>query len=149
MTTIAVENLTPDLIQELETIVRNNWDETGDGFGIDLDVDWDAYLLLAETGDLRFFVCRDDGVIVGYSVFVITRYPRSKHVPYAMQDTIYVLPKYRVGGLGIRLVRFIEDELRKDGVQLITQAARSGTAFDKVLRHNGYELTHHNFLKRL
>lgn len=116
---------------------------------IPLDVDHDRYLLADDLGILRVFTVRDAGRLVGYACFCVGFSLRHKTSYQATQDSLYLAPEYRKGTLGIRFIRFIEEALRKDGVQVIRQHAHPETVLDRMLPRMGYVHAHNEYEKRI
>lgn len=147
---IQVEPLSRDLIARLDDIINRNWAETGGYGGLDLAPDWDSYLNLEVRGMFRCYVVTGpDWAIVGYAFYTVMYHPQSQYTSFAMQEACFVDEQYRKDGVGIQLVKFIEHDLRDGNIELMTQSARPGTPFNKVLERMGYELAENTYLKRL
>ena len=138
------------MICALQPLLEDNWNETGGYADLELDVDWDTYRKLDELGVFYAFVLYDGVDIIGYSFYIrAPHHPHDQSKHFAIQDTFYVVPEYRQQGAGLMLLAMVEDFLRHDGVDLITQAAKPGSGFNKVLQLRGYEHTENMYLKRL
>lgn len=83
---------------------------------IKLAPDWDRYYQMEFLGRLAVFTARDDGKLIGYSIFFLDTLMHYKDTRVASNDVLYLHPNYRTG-LGaialIRLIRFSESEIKK------------------------------------
>lgn len=80
---------------------------------IPLDVDEARYKWIESQGGLHLCTIRADSKLVGY--FILTLIP---HLHYksaglmAYTDVYYILPEFRKGGAGVRLIKFVERTLK-------------------------------------
>ena len=105
---------------------------------IKLNPDWESYHTLEELGKLSIFTVRDNGKLVGYFVLLVSNSLHYADHVYAINDIIYVHPDYRKGFLGIRLIKFAESCLKKDGVSIIMINTTMHKDFGKILSRIGY-----------
>jgi GNAT superfamily N-acetyltransferase len=85
-----------------------------------LNPDWARYEQMEAAGNLVCFTARDDGRMVGYSVFLLSWHLHYNTVRVAANDVLYLHPDYRKGMIGIRLIKYSEAELGKYGADWIT-----------------------------
>lgn len=138
------------IIGSLEPVVEANWAETGGYADLELNVDWETYRQLDQLGIFYAFVVYDELDIIGYSFYIrAPSHPHDTTKQFAVQDTFYILPEHRSKGAALNLMAYIETYLLNEGVDVITQAAKPGTGFNKVLQQRGYEHTENMYLKRL
>lgn len=145
-------NLDAGIICSLMPGIRRNWAETGGFADLDLDIDWETYRVLDDSGILVVFAAYDCDTndIVGFLFYVtVPGHPHDQKVPYAIQDTFYVEPEYRGLGVGLTMLAYAEIYLKNEGIGVVTQAAKPGSGFNKVLKSKGYEHTENMYLKRL
>lgn len=86
----------------------------GDDYGAP-NLDWDSYLAASQAGQCVAVTLRDQGELVGYSVFFISRNPRYKHLIEASNNGIFLEKKYR-GGYGRALSKKSDEYLQAAGV---------------------------------
>ena len=114
-----------------------------------LDIDHDRYLLADDLGILRVFTVRDETRLIGYACFCVQFSLRHKTSLQATEDSLYLAPEYRKGTTGVRFIKFIENVLSLEGVQLIRQHAHPDTTLDALLPKMGYEHCHNEWERRL
>jgi GNAT superfamily N-acetyltransferase len=105
---------------------------------IKLNPDWESYEKLEELGKLSIFTVRDNGKLVGYFVLLVSTSLHYVDHVYAISDIIYVHPDYRKGFLGVRLLKFAERCLKKDGVSIVMVNTKIHKPFGKILSRIGY-----------
>lgn len=105
---------------------------------IALDPDYEVYESLEASGRLRSFTVRDDGVLVGYSIFILTWNLHYRSTRQADNDLIFLHPEHRKGFTGIDLIRYSEQQLLEYGVDKITWHVKSKNDFGPVLKWLGY-----------
>ena len=138
MTTYAREPYAA-VIDEIKPLLHEHWQEIATYQDIPLDPDYPAYEMAEQHGRLRIFTARRDGVLVGYGVlFVGNLHYKSSRI--ATQDILFVLPEHRLGRVGFGLVRFLDAQLKAEGVQVVYQHVKlAHPALGRVLSHVGYE----------
>ena len=141
---INLEGLTDNLINEVKTIIDENYAETAQ-FDIPLDIDWDTYKSIDNA--FKAFIMRDGNKIVGILFFVTCSYPHIKTMFMAQQVTFYVKPDYRKYSL--KMIKDSEIYFESIGIDLIIQSARYGSDFCKVLDAKEYEPTDITYVKRI
>lgn len=138
------------VICDLTPLIEANWAETGGYADLELNVDWDTYRQLDDLGVFYCFVMYDGTDPIGYSFYIAApSHPHDRTKRFAVQDTFYVTPEQRARGAGLSLLAYVEAFLMKEGIDVITQAAKPGSSFNKVLERKGYEHTENMYLKRL
>ena len=117
---------------------------------IPLSVDVARYRALEVAGALRIFAARHEDQLVGYAVFITSPNAHYTSSLCAAQDVLYVDPAHRRGRVGLNLVRFAEAELRRLGVQVVTQHVKvAHPALGRLLEHENYTMVEHVYAKRL
>ena len=135
---------------EVREILPMQWQEMSlNKDTIPLDVDWTFYERAFALGLATIYTARDDGKLVGYIIFFLTpRHPHYNHM-WIRDDTVYIHPDYRTGGVATALFDFFEADLSKDGPVVIQIETRAGhEALDHLLKSRGYYDTGHVYGKR-
>ena len=67
-----------------------------------------------------------------------------------MQDILFLLPEFRGSTVGFRLVKFCDEQLRAEGVQVVYQHVKNAhPMLGAVLSRVGYEPVETIYAKRL
>jgi len=105
--------------------------------GINLDINWESYMLVAEAKMLRAFSARVDGVLVGFSVFFIVSPFRENQELRAQLDALYLAPEYRTAWTGIKFIKFCENCLKIDVTEIMFSSLVKHD-YAPVLKYLGY-----------
>lgn len=145
----ACEQLSDDLIGELEKLIYLADIELWDDVEEKIDLDWDAYHQMEKLGIFSLYTVRDNFRLVGYCSFMVVSDPHYRGKIRALQDSIYVLPLYRKAGVGVGIIDYSEKRLREDfGVASIQQTVNVQIDFSSLLERKGYEFTEKAMVKR-
>lgn len=133
-----------DVIGEIGPLLTRHWHEVAHYHDIPLTPNWAAYAQLQALGALRIYTGRDDGkdrLLIGYSVFTVHQGVHYALSSEADEDLLFVLPEYRKGRFGLKLMQFAERELEAEGVQLIKRRTKvtERLNFGAMLERMGYE----------
>lgn len=114
---------------------------------VPLDINWDRYA--AAGKNYRFFVAKDEDVIVGWIGFFV--YDHLRHIGYKMakEDWYYVVPSYRGNGIGRRLFEYAEKFLKLDGVRRVMVTCKVDHDHSGLIESLGYKHYEKNFTKVL
>ncbi|MEM1522332.1 MAG: GNAT family N-acetyltransferase [Thermofilaceae archaeon] len=98
------------------------------------DLEWFKALLSVRSRRRKVLVAEYDGQLAGFAIAY--RYRRLAYI-----DSIAVKPECRSMGVGSRLLAYLEDELRRDGAEVVALSVKDSNkrALDFYLR-NGYQL---------
>jgi GNAT superfamily N-acetyltransferase len=130
-----------DVIDEVRPLLEQHWQEVAHYPDIPLTPNWFLYEQAELFGILRIYTGRDDGQLIGYSVFMVhpgVHYMTSKE---ADEDLLFVAPDYRNGRFGLQLMQFAERELAVEEVQLVKRRTKVAERlnFGRLLERMGYE----------
>ena len=136
--------------EEGEVLLQAHWEEIAlNKSKIKLNPDWDAYGMLEEYGRLGLYTARKEGKLVGYFVVIAEKSIHYKDHIFAANDIIYLDPEHRKGFLGLKLIRFVEEELKSMGVSVLTINTKVHRPFDVVMKRLGFSLTERTYSKYL
>jgi GNAT superfamily N-acetyltransferase len=139
MVDLAVETMAT-VREEIEPLLLAHYDEIAlHKDTIKLDVDWGKYEGLERNGGLRVYTAREDGRLVGYSVFFLAWNMHYKSTLFGQNDVLYLTPEHRKGTTGLRLIKFSEDELRKDRVDKVVWHVKVANDWSAILERSGYQ----------
>jgi GNAT superfamily N-acetyltransferase len=128
--------------EEIKPLIIKHWEEIALNQDIiELNPDWDAYGELDRSGLLRVFTVRNkEESLVGYFVVIVSRSLHYKDHVFANNDIIFVLPEYRKGTTGIKLIDFAERELEAEGIRALNINTKDHQSFDAILQRRGYQM---------
>lgn len=150
-TTYATETLTEAFFDEVAPLLERHYEEIAHWKDMKLNAHREKYMGMAKANVLRIFTARNDGVLIGYCVYFIS--PSLHYAPFnfAHQDILFIDKPHRGSTLGLRLVRYSHQELKKDKVDVVFQhtKAREELNIGAFLRRVGYELLDEIYAYRL
>lgn len=117
----------------------------GDEYGVP-DIDWDLYLTLSERNKCVVVTVRDNGKLVGYSVYTLGNNPRYRDIREAGSAGIFLEKEYR-GELSHRLIQKADEYLQKIGIQE-THYILSDDRVGRLLGRDGYKSKYKMWSKR-
>lgn len=139
MKTYQREYLHSRLEEELASLLQAHWEEIARNKGINvLNPDYERYYQAQDNDSLRIFTARDEGVLIGYSIFFISRNAHYQDSIQAVNDIIYIDPNQR-GFASIRLLQFAEQQLLEDNVDIIHMHMKIEHDHPKLFKFLGYE----------
>lgn len=108
-----------------------------------MGLDNDFYADLEKRNFLLVVTARRDGQLIGYYVgIVIGHHPHNKEGgKVSTTDMFYLSPEHRRGGAGAKLLRFVEQELRAEGVKKATISTKLHFESGELLDALGWEKT--------
>lgn len=141
--------------RELPKLFERHWQEVALNHDkVPLDPDWDKYFQLDIAGMLRVLTVRVEERLVGYHFILI--YPALHYFSTmtAESDMFYLLPRYRKGLTGYRLLKIARDTLAENGVKMHAINIKLHIEQDRgtlapLLRRMGYTATEVQFVKLL
>lgn len=143
------ERLNQQLIDDITPLLKLHYDEIAQYKHINvLDPDYTQYYRLQANDALRVYTVRDNGDLVGYSVYFIApnaHYPGSIH---ANNDVLFVLPEYR-GTTGRKLLQYAEAQLKLGGVDLIHMHMKVEHDKPALFKRMGYTHSENLYTKAL
>ncbi len=105
---------------------------------VKLDVLWTRYKELEERGNLMAIGLWEDGVLIGYSAFIIIPHIHYKNVIVGQNDVLFLTKSKRKGRAGLRLIQESEKFLEKRGVTKVIWHCKYGTSLGPILDNMGY-----------
>lgn len=137
------------VIQEGFNLIKEHWEEIA--FykeEVPLAPDYDKYRQLEESGQLFVVTARDDNdSLVGYSVYIIQQGLHYVSTKFAINDLVFISKEHRKGTAGIRLIKYAEQQLKKEGVEVIVMRVKDNKDFSKMLSFLGYDEMERTFSK--
>lgn len=122
-----------------EPLLRRHWIEIAHYLDITYDPQWDKYELLEASGVLRIYTARLDGRLIGYCVFVVGYNLHYRASLEANEDVLFLAPEHRKGRVGLKLIQFVDAQLKAEGVQLVRRHIKFAHDHFPLLERMGYE----------
>jgi GNAT superfamily N-acetyltransferase len=149
MTITITQEKYDEIIQEAMPLIQRHYNEIAwNKEKIPLDIDHDFYKMLENNGCLFIYCARQDGVLVGYSAWVVQ--PRNLHyksLKAAKNDVIFVEKSKRGSIIGKMLLNHAEKELKSKGVNMLMLHIKEKMNWGRLAEHLGYEHTEASWWK--
>jgi len=140
MITFAIESFS-DAYPESIALLRDHYAEisTHAAHGIELVPMLDVYRAREMDGSLMTVVGRQEGEIVAYFSAFIAPGLHYRDCLTCLPDIFYVRPDLRTGRAGIRMFKFVENELRRRGVKRWAVGSKIAHDASALFRYLGFE----------
>lgn len=92
-----------------------------------LDLDFMQYEVLDALQRIRCYTARIGGALVGYASYIVGGTMHHRTLKRATHEALYVMPEYRAGGTGARLLAYAERMLASEGIASVTAQGNSET----------------------
>ena len=124
----------------LGDLYQDHWDEIANDKQLKvLKPNRAAYERMENEGALvSLFVYDILDDIVGYSVNIVVPHIHYVDLITAHNDIIFIRKDYRLGSLGLRLIKETEKAVKLKGAQLMLWHAKENTALSKIIPRMGY-----------
>lgn len=125
------------VLGEIQPLLERHWREIAYFQDIPLEPDYGGYERAEAANRLRIFTARRDGALVGYAIFFLGNL-HYKSARIATQDILFLVPECR-GFPGYRLIRFSDQQLKAEGVEVTYHHVKVAHDFGPLLVHMGYQ----------
>ena len=127
------EEVYQEVIEELKPLFKDHYEEIAMYKDkIALNPDYDKYDTLGEH--LFIVTARDEGTLIGYTIFFVNNHLHYKDHMYAANDIIYIDPKYRHDVAAFEMMEYAEDLLKHMGVSVISMHMKAYAAFETLMK---------------
>lgn len=148
MTTFQIEDYMV-VEPELQAIYPEHYEELTVSKNFPLDPDYERYRKMSQMGILKLYTCRDDGVLIGYVVMVVGPGLHYKTCMVAHEDLYYLKKDYRKGRLGIKMFQYVEEELKKIGIDRVVMGTKVYSDNSRLFEYLGYRFYEKLYTKEL
>tara|TARA_R110000744_G_scaffold12907_6_gene38051 strand:+ start:686 stop:1138 length:453 start_codon:yes stop_codon:yes gene_type:complete len=140
-----------DVLGDIKPLLIKHWEDIAlDKDAVKLDPSWEMYDYLANHGNIHVTTVRnDDGVMVGYCVYILSRAMHYATETYADGDIFWLDPDYRKGTIGIRMLKAAEKSLATLGVTKVLNKVKLHKDVGKIFEHLGYSAIERVYAKRI
>lgn len=137
--TFAAETV-DEVRHDIEPLLEKHYDEVAlHKDAISLAPDWSRYSMLEKDGRLMAFTAREDGRLIGYSVWFFDMHIHYRGALIATNDVIFVDKEYRRGtNAGTDLILYSERMLKQIGVTKALWHIKFDHDWSAILRRRGY-----------
>lgn len=105
------------------------------------DFFWEGYRASDNAGSLLFIAVRKDGKMIGYCINFLMPSFFYKSISTCLTHIFYIKREERKGGAGIKMLKFLEKELRALGVKEWLSGYRVNLDISKIYERLGFEKT--------
>lgn len=138
------------VLDEIKPLLEKHYAEIAHYQDIPLNPAYLRYLDAENLGILRIFTVRYAEQLVGYAIYFVQPSLHYRDSVQASQDILFLDPEYRQGRLGYKLIRYADQQLAAEGVQVVLQHVKAEHPALRVLvERMGYRLVDHIYAKRL
>ena len=148
MVTYQIEDYLENL-PGINRLIEEHYDELCVTKDFPLEPNYEAYERTYNSDLIRFISCKDDGVMVGYILFIISPHLHYKSCLTAFEDLYFLRKEYRQGRTGIRLFQFAEKVLKEQGINRIIYHTKVHSDNSKLFEYLNYKFTDKVFTKLL
>lgn len=142
------EEITEALLDEIIPLLVGHYAELPRFKDIKPEPDWDFYLKAGSIGVMKCFTLREEGKLIGYAVFSVSKHPHFKNSLQAVHDLLYLEPASRKGRNGIEFIKDCDEALTAMGCQVISWSSNSQHDYSAILERLGYQLVDLTFSRK-
>jgi hypothetical protein len=137
MITFQVEN-SEKFIESAMPLLEGHYKEIAERTDvIKLNPNFDSYKLLEKKDALEIHTIRDDGKLIGYSLWFISKHIHYKDSLTVNSDILYINPDYRKGILGAKFIKWTTEKINERKPQRIMFHVKSAVDYSTILKRLG------------
>lgn len=127
-------------IEQLKTLIPLHYEELAlNKDKVPLAPRWNLYAAQERAGELFFVTLRDEGELAGYFIGFVSPGLHYETCLTCIQDIFYVKPDERGQAAGDQLFDFVEETLKRRGVQRIITNSKNHFPASWLFDRRGYE----------
>jgi len=124
--------------EEAQNLFKKHYEEIAERTDvIKFDPNVERYGQLNDLGLIEVHTARNDGKLVGYSVWMIFPHLHYKSSLTASSDILYIHPDYRKGLTGVSFLRWTIEEVKKRKPQRILLHVKPSIDYGPILERLG------------
>lgn len=136
------------MLEEAKPLVHEHFKEVMAGIETTCEPNYDQYIQLEELGITRSYSARtEDGILIGYAVFLLQPSLFSKNISQALQILLFVAKNHR--GLGYFFIKYCDGVLKHEGINMVQHQIPVKRDCGPMLEAMGYEKIQSVYSKRL
>ena len=113
------------------------------------DLNQEVLLMLEESGQLRCYTVRDEGVAVGYAIYLLEMNVMQQTRLIAKDVGLFLEKSHRGGITAVRLLKFAEVSMMGEGVAEVFQSIPADSPVGDLLLRLGYHRIEEVYTKTL
>jgi GNAT superfamily N-acetyltransferase len=138
MITFACEKL-ETVLPEIKELLQSHYEELTLNKGrVTLKPVWERYFSMEAAGKFYALIARNDGKAVGYSGFILEEHLHYEDILVASNDVLFLHKDFRLGTLGIKLLKYSEEYMKTLGADKVTWHVKMSNDFRPILYRMGY-----------
>ena len=131
-----------DIVDQFIPFIEPHWQELGlDHQDVPVSLDFEAYKRHDNNGVLHVVTTRENGVMIGYHISLITKMLHYSTTLHAVVDLYYLKPEYRKSKIGVEMFKFAEERFTDMGVVKIINGTKLHLFHDKLFEGLGFKPT--------
>lgn len=145
MIVLSVETV-DQVLEDIKPLLKDHWEEIASFKDkIPFAPDYEAYRRVEKSGNLLICTVRDDGKLIGYSIYFIRQGVHYSKTIVATNDIFYIAPGYRRKLINrkliaIELINYAETILKQSRlVSVITMHIKVWKDWSALAEHQGYK----------
>ncbi|QDP54904.1 MAG: hypothetical protein Unbinned3065contig1002_6 [Prokaryotic dsDNA virus sp.] len=129
-----------DVMGEVAPLLCEHWEQIAlDKDTVKLSPDWDVYKFMQDHDKLHITTVRQEGELVGYVVYLISRSLHYVDEVFAEGDLFWLSPQHRKGSAGLKMFKHAEAALRGKGVTKVINKVKLHFDVGKIFERMGYQ----------
>ena len=135
MITYHVESIHP-FAEEARELFQLHYNEIADKT-MELDYDVGYYENMEKRGILVVHTIRNDGMLIGYHTWIVSRHPRYRGTLMANSDILFLRPDQRFGFVAYKFLKWSVADLAARGVTRLLFHMKPHLDFSKLIERMG------------
>lgn len=124
-------------IEKSYDLVQQHWEEVAKDRRR-LSPAWQFFKEAEKLGNVICFVCRKNGEIIAYTVFLLQPDLHATDEKLAYNDAVFLRPDQRGAGLGGQFMQYCETQLRGMGITMVVWHVKPAVDYSRTLIKMGY-----------
>jgi len=141
--------LTEALIDSALPLLEAHYREIAHYQDIPLQIDRAVYLQAAAQGSVKVFLFLHEEVLQGYAVFFVRPNIHYAGSLQAVQDILYIAPRFRHQMYGAAFIRWCDLQLKEAGCQVVYHHMKDAHTYASTMKRLGYEQVETIWSRRL
>lgn len=139
-----------EYLPRLKELFVDHWEEIASNKETrNLNVAEDLFISLEQQGSLLSLGAFVDEKLIGYSINIFNIDPHDKEKILCINDALYVVPLFRNGSTGIKLIKETEKVAKESGAYATIWHAKPDSSLNKLLIKLDYKIKDFLYMKEV